>query len=130
MRSGLKRSTFVQGEEITEGTPTIGVEPAASAMLGSVVDHVTSLAKRGQVAWTVVGRVVVQMRACGIDPRNAYDRRNVVTGRADAAPSPIAPLPAIGVPPSTVTEVDNVPAMRTPAMLATPLGAAEPDQPR
>lgn len=70
------------------------------------------------------------MCARDINPRDAHDRRNVVTGRADAASSPIAPVPAIGIPPSTVTEMDNVPAMRTLAMFAAPLGTAEPDQPR
>lgn len=99
-------------------------------MFGSIVDHVASLAERGQVARAVVGRVVVQMRARGIDPGDAHERRDIVTRRANPMPSPITPLPAIGVPPSTVTEMDNVPAMRTLAMFAAPLGAAEPDQPR
>ena len=42
----------------------------------------------------------------------------------------IAPEAAIGVPPSSVAEVEHPSAMRTPAMLALAFRATEPDQPR
>lgn len=96
-------------------------------MLGSVMHHVASLAERGEVAGAVVAGIVVQMRARDIHPRGADDRRDIAIRYADATSSPVPPVPAIGVPPATVAEVEDACAMRTPAMLAPTLGAAEPD---
>ena len=136
-RSGESRFGRSQGrqpikfcEQIAQCAAPIGVEPAPTPMLGSVVHHVASLAERGEVAGAVVAGIVVQMRARDIHPRGANDRRDIAIRYADATSPPVPPMPVIGVPPATVSEVEDARAMRTPAMLAPALGAAEPDQPR
>ena len=51
-------------------------------------------------------------------------------GGAHTSPLPIAPDPAVIVPPHAVAEVADATPMRTPAALAPALGAAEPDEAR
>ncbi len=87
-------------------------------MLGRVVDHVAALTKRGEVARSVVGRIVVQVRAGDIHPGEPNDRGDVRTGNPDAASPPVAPLAAIGIPPSPVTKMEDASPVRAPAMLA------------
>ena len=99
-------------------------------MLGSIVDHMASLAQRSEVAGAVVAGIMVQVRARGVHPGGADDCGDVAIRYSDATSPPVPPVPAIGVPPATVAEVEDASAMRTPAMLATAFGAAEPDQPR
>ncbi len=97
-------------------------------MLGRVMDHVATLAERSEVARRVVGRIMVQMRAREIDPRDADERQRARAWRSHPAPAPVAPLPAIGIPPAAVAQVEHVPTVRTSAMLAAALGAAEANQ--
>ena len=97
-------------------------------MLGRVMDHVAPLAERGEVSGCIVGRIMVQVRARDIDPRDTDDRRHACVRGSHAPSPPVAPLAAIGVPPAAVAEVEHPPTMRTLAMLAAPLGAAEADQ--
>lgn len=99
-------------------------------MLGGIVDHVAPLAQSREVARAVVGWIMVEVRAGDIDPRDADDRREITIRRAHPASAPIAPVPAIGVPPSAVAQVEHPCTVRTPAMLAAPFGAAKADQPR
>ncbi len=119
-----------EGEQIAQRAPPIGVQPAPAPMLGRVMNHMAPLAERGQVARRIIGRIMVQMRARDIDPRDANDRRDPSAGRAHPASASITPLSAIGVPPAAIAQVKHAPPMRTPAMLAAPLGTAEADQPR
>jgi len=98
-------------------------------MLGRVVDHVAALTERGEVARRIVCRIVVEVRARDVDPRQPHHRRDVGHGCAYPSPAAIAPEAAIGVPPSSVAEVEHPSAMRTPAMLALAFRAPEPDQP-
>jgi hypothetical protein len=76
-------------------------------MLGRVVDHVAALTKRGQVARSVVGRIMVQVRAGDIHPGEPNDRGDVRTGNPDAASPSVAPLAAIGIPPAPVTKMED-----------------------
>ena len=115
-------------QQIAQGATSIGVEPASSPMLGRIVDHVAALAQCGQVARCIVGRIVVEMRARDIDPGHTHDRRHPLVGRTDPTPPPVAPVPAIGVPPPPVAQMEHPPTVRTPAMLASPVGTTKADQ--
>lgn len=97
-------------------------------MLDCIVDHMTPLTERGEVASGVVGRIVVEVGARGVNLRHADDRCHAYTGCANPATAPIAPLLAPGIPPASVAEVEYSLAMRTLAMFAPPLGAIEADQ--
>ena len=70
------------------------------------------------------------MRARDVDACRAGERDQIPFARVRAAPPPIAPVTMIAIPPSTVAEMHDAPAMRTPAVFAAALGAAEPDDPR
>ncbi len=94
-------------------------------MLDRVVNHVAALAERREIAQAVVGRIVIEMRAGNIHPRDPNDRGEVRTGYADATPPAAAPMPTIGIPPTSVTEMEDASPVRTPAMLAPALSAAE-----
>jgi hypothetical protein len=97
-------------------------------MFGRVVDHVAALAERSEIARPIVGRVVVEVCAGDIDPRQPNRFGDIRARHADATPSAIAPLPAIGIPPAAIAEVENARTVRSLAMLAPALRAAEPDQ--
>lgn len=97
-------------------------------MFGRVVDHVAALAERSEIARPIVGRVVVEVRAGDIDPRQPNRFGDICAWHADATSSPIAPLPAIGIPPPAIAEVEDTRPMRSPAMLAPPSSSAKPDQ--
>ena len=125
-----KAAADLKTEQVAHRLPSERVEPSPAAMFTRVMAHVASLAECSQIAWCVVGGVMVQMRTRDIDPRDAHDRRHVRLRRTHPATAPVAPLVAISVPPASVTQVEHPPAVRALAMLAAPLGAAEPDQPR
>lgn len=81
-------------------------------MLGSIVDHVAPLAERSQVARRVVGRIMIEVRAGDIDPRDPDDRREVDCSDLDPLSASISPLPAIHVPPPSVAQVEHALPMR------------------
>ncbi|MFD1104951.1 hypothetical protein [Sphingobium olei] len=99
-------------------------------MLGRIVDHVTPLAECGQVARRIIGRIMVEVGAGDIDPRNTDARREVDCSDPDPLSPPVSPLPAIHVPPPSIAQVEYALTMRAAAMLAPPLGAAEANGPR
>ena len=94
-------------------------------MLVSIVNHVAPLAERSQVARGVVGRIMVEVSAGDIDPRDTDDRREVYRPDPDPPSAPVSPLPTIHVPPPSVAQVEYALTMRATAMLAPPIGAAE-----
>jgi hypothetical protein len=97
-------------------------------MFGRVVFHVAALAERGEVARRIVGRIVVQVRAGNVDPREPDNRHNVGTSNANAASPSVAPLPPISIPPPAIAKMKDACSMRAPAMLATAFGPTKPDQ--
>lgn len=112
-------------------------------MLGCVVDHVASLAERGEVARPVVSRVMVQVSAGQHDAGHTwtwwvYARQYELDGQkigqgcqsSDTPALSIAPSRAVLVPPSSVTQVDDLSTMRSLAVFATPLRPAKADQVR
>ena len=76
-------------------------------MLGRVVDHVAALAERGEIARRIVGRVVIEVRAGDIHPREPDDRGDVCPDDTDAPSPPVAPLSAIGIPPATIAKMED-----------------------
>lgn len=136
------KRAVIPNEEIANGTGPKPIAQTASAMFARVMAHVTGLAQRRQIARPVVAGIVIEMRA-GQDHAGPAERlrrcdarqaglRMDHRGGAGQAPHPPAPpvAPARGaiVPPGPVAEMDDVVAMRSPAMLAPSLGSAEPDQ--
>lgn len=96
-------------------------------MLPRVVDHVATLAERGEVAQPIVGRVMIEVRTRNVDPGDAHGHCDVRAGQPDAAPPPVAPMPAIRIPPAAVAQVEDASPVRTTAMLAPAFGPAEAD---
>src|SRR3546814_5875287 len=87
--------------------------------------HVAPLAGRSQVARGVVGRIMVEVDAGDIDPRDTDDRHEVYRPDPDPPSAPVSPLPTIHVPPPSVAQGEYALTMRAMAMLAPPIGAAE-----
>ena len=110
-------------------------------MRNAVVGKVAALAERGQIARTVVAGILVEVRCRQHDvgprqrPKLEAGENSLLAykpGRGGHAwrptPAAIAPGPLPVVPPQAITS-DRYPlAMRTPAMLASPLGPLEADQ--
>src|SRR3546814_10725731 len=115
---------------MARGVRWIGGVQRGQTVLGRVVNQVAALAERSQIARAVVGRIVVEVRAGDIDPRDLHDRDDIGTGNADAASPPVAPVPTIGIPPAPVPQMEDASPVGTPAMLAPALCTPEPDQPR
>ena len=97
-------------------------------MLGRVVEHVAALAQGGEVAWDVVPRIVIEMRA-GEDDIGRADaaKREAIADRDPPAPLR-APASRFGVPPAPVAEMRDEAAMRPCTLFAARAGAAEPDR--
>ena len=100
-------------------------------MLVLVMQHVTALAERLQVARTVVRGIMVEMRCRQIHARrpdlSQGDRlRPVPQGPALA----VAPSPAFGVPPASVAETNDDLAMWPRATLAAAFRPLEADHDR
>lgn len=50
-------------EEITQRPAAMRVQPATTAMLGCIVDHMTALAQGGQLVEVAVAGIVMNVRA-------------------------------------------------------------------
>src|SRR3546814_2832079 len=94
-------------------------------MLVSVGEYGAPVAGRRQVARGVVGRIMVEVGAGDIDPRDTDDRHEVYRPDTDPPSAPVSPLPTIHVPPPSVAQVEYALTIRAMAMLAQPIGAAE-----
>ena len=90
-------------------------------MLRAVVQNVTALAPGGEVAGGVDARIVVPVRSSEVDAGLLHRARDLCGSRL------CHELPATIVAPATVAEVQDDPAVRSPALLTVPLGADEPD---
>lgn len=113
-------------EEVAEGLAHLKGKPAPAAMFGPVVQHVTALAERFQVAQPVVGGIVVEVGGRQHDtrrPGHAIIRHDQMVQGPTA---PIAPYLGVLVPPAPVTKMADLAPVRPPTGLAVPLGAIEP----
>lgn len=93
-------------EEFAQRSPDEGIVPAPIAVLLAVVEHMTALAERGQIAWAVVGRVVIEVRA-GEDDIGATERASAIPPRRRYQRCSVAvtPTAAVGVPPNAVAQM-------------------------
>jgi hypothetical protein len=115
-------------EQVAQRLPPKQGSPTPPLMLGSVVDHVASLAEGREVGVRVVRGVVIPMGGSQNDP-GATGTAEDVSFRSDPDPAaPAIPPPAgIRVPPAAVTEVVDHPPVRSPAALTASLRPAEPN---
>lgn len=96
-------------------------------MFDCIVDHVASLAQSGEVAWSVVTGVMIEVRARDVDFRCPDKGHQIGLARIRSPSPPIAPVPIIAIPPSAIAEMHDTSTMQASTMLAPALGAAEPD---
>lgn len=114
-------------EQVAYRPPVEDMPPALPAMLGRIVEHVTSLTQRGQVRRRVVARIMVEMRAGEHDKGRPHARERDALAHPDPPTATAPPAPRLRVPPSPVTQMRDIRAVRPPAPLAARSGAAETD---
>lgn len=68
------------------------------------------------------------MRAGQVDAGGAHEPRDIALGAAHPPALAVAPAQPLAIPPAPVAEMRNAAPVRSPAMLATPLRATEPDR--
>ena len=115
-------------EEVAQRPQPKRIPPALPAMLGRIVDHVAALAKRPQVGWIAVARIVIEVRARQHDICHPYAREREAAFHRDALALVRSPAPSIGVPPASIAEMRNLPKVRPTALLAAPTGTLKPDR--
>ena len=101
-------------------------------MLGAVVQHVTALAERREVAGRVVGGVVVSVRRRQHDARQAHLPEQVFGDEpmVQAAPASVTPRSGLRIPPAAVGEHPDAVQVRPAAILAAGTRAPEADDVR
>lgn len=95
-------------------------------MFGPVVEHVTALAERFQVAQPVIGGIVVEVSGRQHDARRPGHAIIWHDQTVQSSTALIAPCLGIIVPPAPVAEMVDLAPVRPPTGLAVPLGAIEP----
>ena len=117
-------------EKIAQRSPTMRVQPATTAMLGRIVDHVAALAQGGQLVEGAVAWIVMEVGA-GQHHFGPLAPCEDILGRASHAPPlrtpPVKPL---CIPPPSISEMENTLAMRSPTMLANAPCPFEADEAR
>lgn len=97
-------------------------------MLGRIVDHVATLAKRTQVSWSTVARIMIEVRAGQHDIGHPDAREREARLHRDALALVRSPTRRIGVPPTSVAKMRNPSKVWPTALLAAPAGTLEPDR--
>jgi len=114
-------------EQVADRAAVVRVHPAPAPMLGAVMDHVTTLAERGELVERAVAGVVVEVGA-GQHHRRPGAVSQDVAGRSLHPPAlAVAPVQPPPIPPAAVAEVEDAFPVRAAAMLAAPAGAHEAD---
>ena len=117
-------------EEIAQRPPAMRVQPATTAMLGRIVDHVAALAQSCQLVEGAVAWIVVEVGA-GQHHLGPLAACQDILGRATYAPTlrtpPVEPL---RIPPPAISEMENTLAMRSPTMFANAPCPFEADEAR
>src|SRR3546814_15806147 len=93
-------------------------------MLVSIGEHVAPLAERSQVARGFVGRIMAEVGAGDIDPRDTDDRHEVYRPDPDPPSARVSPLPTIHITPPSVPQMEYKLTMRAMAMHAHPTAEA------
>ena len=103
-------------------------------MFRRIVEHVATLAQCREIAWHIVPRIVIKMRACkhriGCTDRGHIEPSLTLPPNRDASATIRAPMPGIGIPPSPIAEMRDEAQMRSPATLAARPGTIETDRVR
>jgi hypothetical protein len=113
-------------KQVAERAPTKGIPPAPTTMFGRVVDHMTALTKRCEVApaSSAEGGIVVQVSRRQIDGLARYPnaiKRDEQRRATELATPAIAPRQDFRIPPYTghLDELRNVTTVGTTAMFAS-----------
>ena len=104
------------------------IPPSLPAMLGRIVDHVATLAKRTQVSWSTVARIMIEVRARQDDIGHPDARKREAALHRDPLALVRSPARRIGVPPAPVAKMRDPTKVRPTALLAAPAGTLEPDR--
>lgn len=115
-------------EQVAQRSTEMGIHPPTSPMLGRVMDHVASLAKRSQLFEATVAWIVMEMGARQNHRRPLADVENIVGRSANPPALPVPPIPAFRVPPPSVTHVEDALQMSPTTMLAAPFGTDKPNE--
>jgi len=94
-------------EKVSLGLPALEREPSPSPVFRRVVEHVTTLAERFQVAGPVVARVMIQVRGRQENPCRANGPISRGGGRHTARRMavPAAPDLRLRIPPGAIAQV-------------------------
>lgn len=117
-------------EEIAQRPPTMRVQPATTAMLGSIVDHVAALAQGCQLVEGAVTGIVVEVRAGQHHFGPFASCEDVLGWASHAPPLRTPPVEPLRVPPPPVPQMKDALAMRSPTMLANAPCPFEADEVR
>lgn len=115
-------------EQVAQRSTEMGIHPPTSPMLGRVMDHVASLAKRSQlfkatVAWIVMEMGTRQHYRCPL-----ARVKNIVGRSANPPTLPVPPIAAFRVPLPSVAHVEDALQMSPTAMLAATFGTDKPNE--
>jgi len=105
-------------EQVAERTAIMGVHPAPSTMLRSIMNHVAALAERRHPVECAVARIMIKVGTGQHHRRPGTVRQNILRGPSYAPPLAIAPAEPLPVPPSPVTQMEDFQAVGAAAMLA------------
>ena len=114
-------------KQISYGVAHPQRERAPPPVLLAVVKHVATLAEGLQISQPV-GGIMVEMRRRQRHPGRANG--DVVSHKAQSSSATVAPGLLVFVPPSTIAQVPDLPAMRAAAPLTPSLGPLKPDHRR
>ena len=114
-------------EQVTDRSPGPVCQPPSAQVLRPIVQQVAPLAERREIAWLIVRRIVVQVRCREDDARGAPLISWPSRPTPDQPPFPAPPSLSLFIPPAPIAKVTDGLPMRPAAMLASPVGAPEPD---
>ncbi|MDQ0839789.1 hypothetical protein QFZ54_003641 [Sphingomonas faeni] len=103
-------------------------------MFGSIVKHVAALAQCGEITRQIVPRIVIEMRACkhhiGRTDGGHVEPFPSLPPNRDPSATIRAPIPGVGIPPSSVAQVRDKAQMRSRALFAARASTIEADRVR
>lgn len=117
-------------EEIAQRPPAMRIQPATTAMLGRIVDHVAALAQGCQLIEGAVTGIVVEVRAGQHHLGPLAANKNILGWTTYAPPLRTPPVEPIRIPPPAISEMEDALAMRPPTMLANAPCPFETDEAR
>jgi len=114
-------------KQIAAGAAEEVGDPALRQVMRTIVQHVAALTEAAQIAQSVVGRIVIQVRGGEHDARRPHPPRLFEVGPSGDAATAIAPRLACWIEPPSVRQAAHRAAMRPAACLAYAAGALKAD---